>query len=122
MHVEVDVGVLPCTCFQPGQLNQVWHNLIQNALDAVGDAGVVTVRARAVADRIEFTVADTGPGVPQEHQARLFEPFFTTKGVGKGTGLGLSIAKKIVDLHGGEIQIRNLPAGGVGVAVALKVQ
>ena len=122
VHVEVDVGVLPCTCFQPGQLNQVWHNLIQNALDAVGDAGVVTVRARAVADRIEFTVADTGPGVPQEHQARLFEPFFTTKGVGKGTGLGLAMSYQIVERHGGALFLDGGAATGARFVVQLPVR
>jgi signal transduction histidine kinase len=122
VRVEVDVGALPCTCFQPGQLNQVWHNLFQNALDAVGDAGVITVRARAVADRIEFTVADTGPGVPPEHQARLFEPFFTTKGVGKGTGLGLAMSYQIVDRHGGAMFLDGGVATGARFVVRLPVR
>jgi signal transduction histidine kinase len=66
-------------------------------------------------------VEDSGHGIPEANLPRVFDLFFTTKPPGIGNGLGLSIAKKIVDLHGGEIQIRNLPAGGVGVAVALKV-
>lgn len=122
VRLEMDVDVLPRTCFQPGQLNQVWHNLIQNALDAVGDAGVITVRARAVGDRIEFAVADTGPGVPPEHQSRLFEPFFTTKGVGKGTGLGLAMSYQIVERHGGTMFLDRGVATGARFVVQLPVR
>ena len=122
VRVELDVGPLPRTTFQPGQLNQVWHNLIQNALDAVGDAGTVAVRARAVADRIEVTVADSGPGVAQEHQARLFEPFFTTKGLGKGTGLGLAMSYQIVERHGGAMFLDGGYTGGARFVIRLPVR
>ncbi|WP_242356074.1 sensor histidine kinase [Anaeromyxobacter sp. SG64] len=122
VRVEVDVGPLPRTAFQPGQLNQVWHNLVQNALDAVGDAGTVTVRARAVGDRIEVTVADSGPGVAREHQARLFEPFFTTKGVGKGTGLGLAMSYQIVERHGGAMFLDGGYTNGARFVIQLPVR
>ena len=122
VRVEMDVGPLPRTTFQPGQLNQVWHNLIQNALDAVGHAGTVSVRARAVADRIEVTVADTGPGVAPEHQARLFEPFFTTKGLGKGTGLGLAMSYQIVERHGGAMFLDGGYTGGARFVIRLPVR
>lgn len=122
VRVELDVAPLPRTTFQPGQLNQVWHNLIQNALDAVGDAGTVAVRARAVADRIEVTIADSGPGVAQEHQARLFEPFFTTKGLGKGTGLGLAMSYQIVERHGGAMFLDGGYTGGARFVIRLPVR
>jgi signal transduction histidine kinase len=122
VRVEVDVGPLPRTTCQPGQLNQVWHNLIQNALDAVGAAGSVWVRARAVADGIEVTVADTGPGVAPEHQARLFEPFFTTKGLGKGTGLGLAMSYQIVERHGGAMFLDGGYTGGARFVIRLPVR
>jgi two-component system NtrC family sensor kinase len=122
VNITVDVGPLPRITFQPGQLNQVWHNLIQNALDAVGAAGTVAVTARAVGDRIEVTVTDSGPGVAAEHQARLFEPFFTTKGVGKGTGLGLATSYQIVERHGGTMFLDGAYTGGARFVVWLPVQ
>jgi two-component system NtrC family sensor kinase len=122
VRVEVDVAPLPRTSCQPGQLNQVWHNLIQNALDAVGGAGTVSVRARAVADGIEVMVSDTGPGVPTEHQARLFEPFFTTKGLGKGTGLGLAMSYQIVERHGGAMFLDGGYTAGARFVIRLPVR
>jgi signal transduction histidine kinase len=86
-----------------GELNQVWSNLIDNALDAVGTGGVVTVSAATISGRVTVTVVDDGPGVPPDLQKRIFDPFFTTKPVGQGTGLGLDIAQRLVRRHNGEI-------------------
>jgi len=95
-----------------GELNQVWTNLIDNAVSAMGDTGVLTVRTGLDEDRdcvfVEF--ADTGPGVPPEIRERIFEPFFTTKPVGEGTGLGLDISWRIVvNKHHGDIQLKSAP-------------
>jgi len=91
----------------PGELNQVWTNLIDNAIDAMGGAG--TLR-RAEGDEVVIEVADTGPGMPPQVAARAFEAFYTTKDVGKGTGLGLDIARRIVvERHGGTITIDAQP-------------
>lgn len=103
VRIEAEVGELPDVVFQSGPLNQVWHNLIQNALDAVGASGTITVRAEARGDVVDVSVSDTGPGVAPEARARLFEPFFTTKGVGVGTGLGLAISRQIVAAHDGSL-------------------
>jgi signal transduction histidine kinase len=105
--VEVDVALAPLPPLRchPGQLNQVWHNLIQNAVDAVGERGRVTVSSRAVGDRLVVAVADTGPGIEPENRGRLFEPFFTTKDVGAGTGLGLATSYEIVRRHGGSLSL-----------------
>ncbi len=92
----------------PGELNQVWTNLIANALDAMGGTGTLRLTTR-VDDLgwVVVEVADTGPGMPENLQARAFEPFFTTKDVGVGTGLGLDISRRIVvDRHSGEITHR----------------
>jgi signal transduction histidine kinase len=102
---------LPKISAFPGELNQVWTNLIDNALDAMEGHGKLTVRTRREGeDRVMVEIGDTGPGVPEEAHNRVFEPFFTTKEVGKGTGLGLDIAWRIVvGRHGGEIRLETAP-------------
>jgi len=94
----------------PGELNQVWTNLIDNAIDAMGGAGTLRLATRAEEDNVLVEVADTGPGMPPEVAARAFEAFYTTKDVGQGTGLGLDIAQRIVvERHGGAITIDSRP-------------
>ena len=93
-----------------GELNQVWTNLIDNAVDAMGGTGTLRVSTSVNETSVVVEIGDTGPGMPQEVQARAFEPFYTTKDVGKGTGLGLDISRRIiVDRHGGEITIESRP-------------
>jgi signal transduction histidine kinase len=92
------------------ELNQVWTNLIDNALGAMGGSGTLTVRTERDGDRALVAIGDTGPGVPAEIQDRIFEPFFTTKPVGEGTGLGLDISWRIVvDKHHGDLLVRSVP-------------
>jgi signal transduction histidine kinase len=102
---------LPRISAYPGELNQVWTNLIDNAVDAMGGQGKLTVRTRPDGDdRVLVEIGDTGPGVPDEVRSRVFEPFFTTKAIGKGTGLGLDIAWRIVvGRHGGDIHLESAP-------------
>ena len=93
-----------------GELNQVWTNLIDNAVDAMDGTGTLRVTTRAVGNGVLVEIADTGHGMPPEVQAHAFEPFFTTKQVGEGTGLGLDISRRIVvERHGGEIGIESRP-------------
>ena len=114
---------LPKIAAFPGELNQVWTNLIDNAADAMDGRGTLTVRTSAVGDdRVMVEIGDTGPGVPDEVRTRVFEPFFTTKDVGKGTGLGLDIAWQIiVGRHGGEIRLESTP-GDTRFQVVLPIQ
>ena len=93
------------------ELNQVWTNLIGNAVDAMGGSGTLRVATRIDGlGRVMVEVVDDGPGMPREVQARAFDPFFTTKEVGKGTGLGLDISRRIVvERHNGEIEIESEP-------------
>jgi signal transduction histidine kinase len=91
------------------ELNQVWQNLIDNAIDAAGTAGHVTITATSRGDAIVVRVADDGPGIPEEHRARIFDPFFTTKPVGQGTGLGLDLVRRIVHLHNGDVDFTSQP-------------
>ncbi|MEV7681280.1 ATP-binding protein [Streptomyces sp. NPDC088341] len=92
------------------ELNQVWTNLIDNAVDAMGDRGTLTLRTRRAGERLLVEVADTGAGIPPEVRPRIFEPFFTTKSVGDGTGLGLDISYRIVvNKHRGDIRVESRP-------------
>lgn len=93
-----------------GELNQVWTNIIDNAIQAMGGSGRLEVAARGVGDQVEVTIADSGPGIPPEVAPRIFEPFFTTKAQGVGTGLGLHIAHNIiVNRHHGRIDFETMP-------------
>lgn len=93
-----------------GELNQVWTNLIDNAIDALDGRGNLTLRTRRTADGVSVAIEDTGPGIPEAVRAHLFDPFFTTKAPGKGTGLGLSISHTIiVQKHQGRIDVHSQP-------------
>ncbi len=106
MNVEKDI---PLVNGFGGELNQVWANLIDNALDAVSEGGRVEVTANREGDTVVVSVIDDGPGVPAEIRDRIFDPFFTTKPVGKGTGLGLDIVRRLVQRHNGQIELESRP-------------
>ena len=113
--------VVPSIDAYPGELNQVWTSLVENAVDAMGGHGVLTlsVAQSAEADRVLVSLADTGTGMAPEVLEHAFDVFFTTKEVGMGTGLGLSIARRVVvERHGGEISIESQP-GATIVRVSL---
>ena len=95
------------------ELNQVWTNLIDNALYAMGDSGTLRVATRVDRDAVVVEIGDTGGGMSPETAAHAFDPFFTTKGVGEGTGLGLDISRRIVDRHKGEISVETRPGATV---------
>ncbi|MEV6512414.1 ATP-binding protein [Streptomyces sp. NPDC051642] len=104
---------LPKIPAYPAELNQVWTNLIDNAVSAINSTdgeGTLTVRTALVRDQLMVEFRDTGPGVPQEIRSRIFDPFFTTKPVGEGTGLGLDISWRIVvNKHHGTLQVESVP-------------
>lgn len=101
---------LPQVPVYGAELNQVWTNLIDNAADALGGRGQITLRTHRENDHVLVEVTDDGPGITPEIQGRIFEPFFTTKPVGQGTGLGLEIVHKIVvNRHGGSVQVSSRP-------------
>jgi signal transduction histidine kinase len=101
---------LPKICARGGELNQVWTNIIHNAVDAMGGEGTLTIRTARDRDCVLVEIGDTGPGIPPELQRRIFEPFFTTKDVGHGTGLGLDISHRIVvRRHHGDIRVESRP-------------
>jgi signal transduction histidine kinase len=101
---------LPAIPAYGAELNQAWTNLIDNAVSAMGETGVLTVRTGLDRDHVLVEIGDTGPGVPPAIRERIFEPFFTTKPVGQGTGLGLDITWRIVvNKHHGDIQLESVP-------------
>ena len=100
---------LPLIPANGGELNQVWTNLIDNAIDAMDEGGQLTLKARIHELWVEVEVVDDGRGIPEKIRSNIFEPFFTTKEVGVGTGLGLGIAMRIVDTHQGHIEVRSRP-------------
>jgi signal transduction histidine kinase len=102
-----DLGDVPEIEAIPGELNQVWTNLIDNAIDAMDGAGTLRVSAHARGGHVVVEVADSGPGIPADVLPHVFEPFFTTKDVGRGTGLGLDISRRIVnDRHAGDLTVQ----------------
>jgi signal transduction histidine kinase len=105
-----DAPSLPHVTAQPGELHQVWTNLLDNAAEAAGEGGTVTVRTRAWEGGVEVEVEDDGPGIPADALPQVFEPFFTTKAAGEGTGLGLDTVQRIVRKdHGGDITVDSHP-------------
>ena len=106
--VTVEPDLPPARGFA-GELNQIWANLIDNALDAVPDSGRVDVTAARDRQRVVVRVVDNGPGIPADLRERIFEPFFTTKPVGKGTGLGLDIVHRLVRHNDAEIEVESAP-------------
>jgi signal transduction histidine kinase len=103
-------AALPSIPAYAAELNQVWTNLIDNAVSAMGGTGTLTIRTRVERDQVLVEFGDTGPGVPPEIRERIFEPFFTTKQVGQGTGLGLDISWRIVvKKHHGDLQVESVP-------------
>jgi len=94
----------------PGELNQVWTNLIDNAIDAMDGSGTLTISIRGEPGAVVVEIGDTGPGMSLAVQSHAFDPFYTTKDVGKGTGLGLDISRRIVvERHHGQISIDSAP-------------
>ncbi|RME23548.1 MAG: hypothetical protein D6800_09685, partial [Candidatus Zixiibacteriota bacterium] len=130
---EVDLELalaedLPKLYGNPSQLQQVFTNLIINAMHALGPGGLLTITTRLspalgeFSGTVEILFTDTGCGIPEENIKKIFEPFYTTKEVGKGTGLGLSVSYGIVKEHGGEIMVTSKPGQGTTFTIILPVQ
>ena len=115
---------LPEIVGDPQQLQQIFLNLLLNAADAVPEGGKITIKTSHDKEgkTIAIRVQDTGKGIPAELKERIFQPFFTTKGRGKGTGLGLAVSKRIVEEHGGSIDVARNEAGGASFKIVLPVK
>ena len=111
-HIAVTLNLpidLPEVCGWPGELNQVWTNLIDNAIDALPDGGQLTISSEPDREFVLTKIIDNGPGIPEDIRDKIFEPFFTTKEIGKGTGLGLDIVQGVVKHHNGSINVKSKP-------------
>ncbi len=100
---------LPMILCYPDELNQVWTNLIHNALQAMNEKGILQIDLVKQTEQIIISITDSGTGIPADIQPKIFEPFFTTKPAGEGSGLGLDIVKKIIDKHEGKIKVKSKP-------------
>ncbi|MFQ3584917.1 MAG: ATP-binding protein [Cyanobacteriota bacterium] len=109
MEVIRDFQPLPEILCYPDELNQVWTNLIHNAIQAMEGKGQLQVRAYPQGSEAVVEIIDSGPGIPAELRERIFEPFFTTKPAGEGSGLGLDIVRRILDKHQGRIEVESQP-------------
>ena len=120
--VNKDYGEIGLTEVDPAQINQVFLNVLHNALQAIADYGTITIKTWREGDRILIAIRDTGGGIAPEHLPRVFEPFFTTKPVGQGTGLGLSLSHRIVTEHGGQITATSEVGRGTEFVIELPAQ
>lgn len=123
-HIAVTLSLpndLPEVCGWPGELNQVWTNLIDNAIDALPDGGQLTISSEPDREFVLTKVIDNGPGIPEDIRDKIFEPFFTTKEIGKGTGLGLDIVQGVVKHHNGSINVKSKP-GETVFSVCLPIE
>jgi two-component system NtrC family sensor kinase len=118
-EVTQDFGNIPLVRCYPQQLNQVWMNLLVNAAHAITGKGQIVVRSYQEEETVLVEISDTGCGIPAENLKKIFEPFFTTKEVGKGTGLGLSLSYRIVERHGGTIEVKSQVGKGTSFMVRL---
>lgn len=108
-------------CF-PGKINQVFMNVLSNAIQAIPDRGTIFIKTRQVDDMVKISVKDSGAGMSEAVRKKIFDPFFTTKDVGKGTGLGLSISFGIVQKHNGEIEVFSTQGEGTEFVISLPVK
>jgi two-component system NtrC family sensor kinase len=115
---------LPLTTSDSAQLQQVFLNLLNNAIDAIGKDGRITINTKHIARNNELAVdiSDNGPGIPKEVLQKIFDPFFTTKEVGKGTGLGLSISYSIMENLGGRMMVASEEGKGTTFSIYLPVK
>jgi len=109
VNVKRSFGALPPIFAYVGELNQVWTNLIHNAIQAMDGRGEIVIETTVVDSQVQVAIQDSGPGIAADVAARIIEPFFTTKAKGEGTGLGLSISARIVEKHGGTIRVDSHP-------------
>jgi signal transduction histidine kinase len=116
---DEDVPLLMC---HPDELNQVWTNLIHNALQAMDYKGKLAISIKVVDKDIVVAVKDSGCGIPEDIMERIFEPFFTTKSAGEGSGLGLDIVRGIIEKHGGRIEIDTKVGKGTTFTVYLPLE
>jgi two-component system NtrC family sensor kinase len=122
IEIRVELAAdLPIIASDQAQLQQVFLNLISNAIDAIGKDGHIIVKSARARDEIQVGITDNGPGIPEELRRKVFDPFFTTKASGKGTGLGLWISYNIIEKMGGTIALNSTMGGGSTFTVKIPI-
>ncbi len=121
IRVVKRLGDIPYVMADPRQMEQVFHNILLNAIQALEGSGAIEIESKVIGGSIEVSVRDSGPGIPREHLSRIFEPFFTTKPVGNGTGLGLSICSELVKKHGGSIFVESEIGRGTTFSIIIPI-
>jgi signal transduction histidine kinase len=122
IEIEKQYGDIPEIECYPGQLNQVFMNILVNAIDAIGEKGTITISTLKTDGSIRVSIKDTGNGIPEDIRSKIFEPFFTSKEVGKGTGLGLSICHSIIEKHRGTIEVKSQAGKGSEFVILVPVK
>ncbi|MEO0896322.1 MAG: ATP-binding protein [Bacteroidota bacterium] len=122
VQVLKDYSDIPKMEAFPGKLNQVFMNILTNALQAMPDGGILNIKTRSEDERVFITIRDTGIGMTEDVISRVFEPFFTTKPVGEGTGLGMSITHGIIQAHHGDIEIDSTPGQGTEITLSFPLK
>jgi len=118
---EYDVSIPSIYCF-PGQLNQVFMNIITNASQAIENKGSIFITTKLLKNDISISIKDDGVGMPEQVKSKIFDPFFTTKDVGKGTGLGLSISYSIIQKHNGSLEVISEPNKGTEFLIKIPIK
>jgi signal transduction histidine kinase len=122
IEIEKQYGDIPeVDCF-PGQINQVFMNILSNAIQAIPAEGRIIIKSWQADDKIKISIKDTGVGMTDDVRKKIFDPFFTTKDVGKGTGLGLSISYSIIQKHNGEIEVFSKPGVGTEFLITIPIK
>lgn len=121
VHKHFDSSIDKALCF-PGQLNQVFLNLIVNAADALEEKGEINITTEKSDDKITISFQDNGPGIPESVKSKIFDPFYTTKKLGEGTGLGLSISREIIKKHDGELEVSSAKGKGTEFRITLPAE
>jgi len=122
IEIIKNYGILPLIECYPEQMNQVFMNILSNAVDAIDDKGAITINTSELNKHVQISIKDTGPGIPENIRKKIFDPFFSTKEVGKGTGLGLSISQSIIEKHHGSIDIKSELGKGTEFIISLPVK
>jgi signal transduction histidine kinase len=122
VEIVKEYGTIPLVKCVTGKINQVFVNIVANAIQAIPQKGKITIKTFAENGSVKISIKDTGTGIKEENLKTIFEPFFTTKPVGEGTGLGLAISKKIIDEHKGSILVFSKLGEGTEFVIGLPTQ
>jgi len=121
IELEKNYSQLPLLKAKPEEIQQIYLNIIRNAVQAMEGKGKLKISSSQKDGRIVTTIQDTGPGIPQEYLSKIFDPFFTTKDQGKGTGLGLNIVHRLIDKYGGNISVESIVGLGTTFTITFPV-